>query len=118
MISTLGLQWRPGVGFNKWLERSIQKNDLEGRSASIIDGTMVAGRKMPGQKLIVAFKQFITLLEPGRLTCLLALVGFFALALIVKGSSLRLDHHSVKLQLLLMLLVTTGLPFLLLACRF
>ncbi len=106
----------PGAsGFNKWLERSIQKNDLEGRSASIIDGTMVAGRKMPGQKLIVAFKQFITLLEPGRLTCLLALVGFFALALIVKGSSLRLDHHSVKLQLLLMLLVTTGLPFLLLA---
>ena len=102
-------------GAGAWFERAVRNNDLEGRSAVVKDGIMVAGRKMSGKRLLVAFKRFTPLLEPGRLTCLLALTGFFALALIVKGSGLRLDHHSVKLQLLLMLLVTTGLPFLLLA---
>ncbi len=104
-----------GSGLNVWLERAVRQNDLEGRSAAIIDGIMVSGRIISGKKVLVAYKRFIPLLEPGRLTCLLALIGFFALALVVKEAGFRLDHHSVKLQLLLMLLVTTGLPFLLLA---
>jgi len=104
-----------GSGLNVWLERAVRNNDLEGRSAAIIDGIMVSGRIISGKKVLVAYKRFIPLLEPGRLTCLLALIGFFALALLVKEAGFRLDHHSVKLQLLLMLLVTTGLPFLLLA---
>lgn len=99
-------------GHLKRLETSLSSLEVEGKSATIIQQNMVAGKRAPGMKILVAHKPFQKLLEPGKLAMLLALISIFALALFIKttAAGFRIENYSVKLQLILMLLVTTGLP--------
>ncbi len=102
---------------SRWIEEAVRKLELDGRSAALIDGIMVAGKRIAGKKLLYACKSFQPVFNPGRLTFLLAIFSLFGLLLVVRsaGDRFRLDKKSVNLQLLLMLMVTTGLPLMLLA---
>ncbi len=95
-----------------WLEKPLARLEVEGKSATIIQQTMVAGKRVSGMKMLVACRPFQSLLKPGKLAMLLALISLFSLALLIKTSAagFRIERYSVKLQLILMLLVTTGLP--------
>lgn len=86
--------------------------EVEGKSAAIFQQTMVAGKRIAGNKMLLASRQCRQLLNPGKLTLLSALISLFALVMLLKSSNagFRIDRCSVKLQLILMLLVTTGLP--------
>lgn len=101
---------------NAWIEEAVIKLEREGQSAGFFDQIMIAGKRTSGHKILLAFKRYRSQLHPGKLTMFLALTGVFGLLMILKtsGTGLRMERCSVKLQLLLMLMVTTGLPLLLL----
>ncbi|PKL45978.1 MAG: hypothetical protein CVV42_18130 [Candidatus Riflebacteria bacterium HGW-Riflebacteria-2] len=102
---------------DKHLTESVIRLEREGRSSDFFDELMLAGKRIAGGKILVASKRYSSLLAPGKLAAFLALVSIFGLLLILKsyGADLGLNRCSVKLQLLLMLMVTTGLPLLCLA---
>ncbi|MDD3148811.1 MAG: SpoIIE family protein phosphatase, partial [Candidatus Riflebacteria bacterium] len=99
------------------LTDAVIRLEREGRSSDFFDELMLAGKRIAGGKILVASKRYSSLLAPGRLAAFLALVSISGLLLILKsyGAGLGLNRCSVKLQLLLMLMVTTGLPLLCLA---
>ncbi|HAE40779.1 MAG TPA: hypothetical protein DCG57_19415 [Candidatus Riflebacteria bacterium] len=105
---------KPGERQHAWLEDAVEKLAREVKSAGFVDQIMVAGRKISGNRILIAFKRYRPLLNPGRLATFLALISIFVLLMILKtaDTGLRIDRCSVKLQLLLMLMVTTGLPLL------
>lgn len=97
-----------------WLEEPVSRLEREGRSSAVFAQTMVSGRRISGMKTLVAYKRYHALLQPGKLAVFLAIMGLFALMMFAKGfaTGFRINRCSVKLQLVLMLMVTTGLPLL------
>jgi len=96
------------------LASTIGELEREGRSASQLGQTMIAGRRMAGMKTLFALQHYQPLLNPGKLTVFLILISFFALLIVIKsaGGSVRMNRCPVWMQLLAILLVTTGLPLL------
>ncbi len=96
------------------LANSISELEREGRSAGFLGQTMFTGRKMAGMRTLYALQLHKHLLIPGKLTVFLILISVFVLLMVMKsaGSSVRMNRCPVWVQLLVILLVTTGLPLL------
>ncbi|NLF95602.1 MAG: SpoIIE family protein phosphatase [Candidatus Riflebacteria bacterium] len=99
-------------GWPALLTSSIRQLEREGRSASLLGQTMLAGRSMAGMKTLFALNHYQPLLNPGKLTVFLLLISSFVLLILIKsaGGSVRMNRCPVWMQLLAILLVTTGLP--------
>ncbi len=116
--STIGCKigfTKPSDDDFKMFDAAVRKLEHEGRSAVQVNGILIAGKRISENRILIATRRFEPIFHPGRLASLVAVVGIFVLTLFLRGNGFGLDRRSVKLQILIMLAVTTGLPLLLLA---
>lgn len=102
--------------YDKRIDALVNLLEAEGRGAGIFADKLFAGRRIGGDRLVALQKPYNRLVHPGKFSLLSAVLVLWLLLLIRQNNFVFFfRYYSIKWQLTLIMLVTTGLPLFTLA---
>lgn len=97
---------------SKLFKSQFLQMENEGLHAKIYGQHLLAARTISGKRILAVAKKYSPLVHPGKMALLLSLIMIFSFILFIRNfaASFRIEKFSVKWQLIMMLMITTGLP--------